>query len=292
MAIGQLQSHFQAAMKHLEEGSLQNASREAELAVDDFWKFGDPKIVQALPLFSMLRHATGVEGDAFQSLNDMPKSLSKELLSEANELHQSRADEASARMLADVNNFVDRWVGEQAVFWSQEAAAESKDEKIEGLIEQIEQLKAEGKSDLAVETALQLANEHVIRGNKRRAYGNFMQVLKKAKGPKRVSIRIETLLDFGQFMSQLGKLDDARRALRLAAGVAKKARDKSRFSQAVAALGVVLMHAGERESAKRCLKKADSMLSPWDLEADIVREHLEAIKEGKTCDCPDSMDWE
>jgi len=290
MTSGQLQSHFQAAVKLLDEGSLDQAYRSAELAVDDCWKFGNPEIVQALPLYAMLRHATGIGGDLFKSLDDMPAAFSSKLLSEAMLLHERRHDKASSLMLADVNRFLKRWGNEQPTFSDKVAPAKGDDEKVTDLILQIEDLKQEGKRDLALETTLQLANEYAHRGNKRRAYGNFMEVLRKSKQSGRTSVRIDALLDFGQFMSRLGKLDDARRVLRLGVGVAKKARDKERFAHLIAALGIVLMHAGEKDGAKNCLKKANAMLSPWDLDADIVKEHLEALKEDMPCGCPEATD--
>ena len=291
MTTDQLQSHFQAAMNFLDQGSLETASREAELAVDDFWKYGSLEVTRALPLYSMLRHATGVGGDVFKTLDDMPTEFSKNLLSEATLLYENHGDEASAKMLADVNRFLQRWGNEQPTFKERSTSpALVEDEKIAGLIAQIQQLDKDGKREIALEMTLQLANEYADRNCKRRAYGNFMQVLRKSKREDRTGLRIDALLDFGQFMSRLGKLEDAKRALRLAAGVAKKSREKQRFAQAVAALGVVLLHAGENESAWQRLKTADKMLSPWDLEADIVKEHLEAMKEKRSCDCPEVTD--
>jgi tetratricopeptide (TPR) repeat protein len=291
MAIQQLQSHFQSAMNLLEQGSLEAATRAAELAVDDYWKFGSEEITRALPLYSMLRHATGCAGDVFESVNDLPAAFSSRLLSEAAQLHEVRDDEASWKMYVDVKNFLYGRGDAPSTFQDELLpSATAENEKIAGLIAQVSQLEKDGKPDLALETALQLANEYADRGCKRRAYGNFREVMRKAKRRGRTTIRIDALLDFGQFMSRLGKLDDANRALLLAAGIARKAREKERFAHAVAALGVVLMHAGKIESAMQRLKTADKMLNPWDLEADIVKEHLEAIAAKRPCDCPTALD--
>ena len=167
---------------------------------------------------------------------------------------------------------------------------DSKDEKLADLIAEIEQFQADGNIELAVEASLQLANEHALRGNRHRAYATYRQVLRKAKRPGRTILRINALIDFGKFMAGLEKFDDAVHVLKFAAGVAKKSKDKERFAQALAALGIVSLHSGDAKSAKRYLKKAQSMLEPWDAEADIVAEHLQAIDEGKPCNCSSASD--
>ena len=64
MTVEQLQSPYVAARTLLNSGEKLEALREAELAVDEFWKYGDERITQALPLLSMLCHASGVHGNA------------------------------------------------------------------------------------------------------------------------------------------------------------------------------------------------------------------------------------
>ena len=124
------------------------------------------------------------------------------------------------------------------------------------------------------------------RNEVRKACSLFKQVLVKSKRYGLTKVRIDGLLDFGQFFSRLGKVEEAERVLRLAAGVARKAQDNDRYPHTIAALGVVLAHAGS-DSAKHYLTKAKQLLSPWDVETDIVNEHLEAIHEGRPCDCPE-----
>jgi len=280
MGVELLQSHYRNAQKLLRDGDIEAASREAELAVDEFWKSGDSRVVQALPLLSLLRHASDVDGDLFESLEDLPTSLSDRLLTEATLLQNQHQNDASAKMLADVSCFMTRWVGEV-----QKAVV---DEKVTGLRSQIAQFYADGKRDLAVEASLELANEYALRGKGKRAFKLFKQVAEKSKRPGRTAVRINCLLDFGQFMSRSGKPADAERLLGIAAGVSRNARDKEKFAHVIATLGVVLMHQSKNEPARKHLEKARSMLSAWDVEADIVNHHLEALKEGTPCDCPEA----
>ena len=289
MTVEQLNSHYFDARKYIIDGDFDAAICEAELAVDEFWRDADPRIAAALPLLSFLQHKNQIGVDLFTTLDDLPTRFSEELLAEAKLLHEEQQNVASERMLSDVERFLRTWSGQSL----QENVVlpdtmDASDEKITELRSQILQFYADGKRDLAVETSLELANEYAIRRKDRRAFGIFVQVLKKSKRPGRTSIRINGLLDFGQFMSRLGRTDDAERLLRLASGVAKKARDSEKFSHAIASLGVVLMHASKNEQAKKYLKKASQLLSPWDVESDIVNDHLEALREGRSCDCPES----
>ena len=291
MIAGQLQSHLNSAQGLLQQNSFDAASREAELAVDQYWMTGDAQIAAALPLLSTIRHAIGVDGSLFSSLDDLPKSLSDSLVFEATRLHQNSHSDASFRMLSDVKEFLSNWIGEEQNYLHQLdegiSADEgiSSDEKVEELIAQIEGLKADGNKQLAVEVALELANEYTQRKMNRKACRLYKQVLRKSKRYELTELRIDGLLDFGKFFSQLGMAENAERVLRLAAGVARKAGNRERYSHGLAALGVVLMHSGH-PSAKKYLQKAISMLSTWDVEAEIANHHLEAIRAGNSCDCP------
>jgi tetratricopeptide (TPR) repeat protein len=305
MIADQLQSHLSSAQELLQQNRLDDASREAELAVDQYWMTGDSQIAAALPLLSTIRHATGGSESLFSNLDDLPKSLSDSLVFEAARLHEEFHSEASSGMLSDVNEFLANWIGEEHGYHQQLAEVERRDveddadEKIEELIAQIEGLKADGRKKLAVEVALELANEYTLRKMNRKACRLYKQILRKSKRYELTELRIDGLLDFGQFFSQLGMLENAERVLRLAAGVARKASDRDRYSHVLASLGVVLAHAG-KESAEKYLQKASSMLSPWDAEAEIVNRHLESIRNGESCDCPatpdfsdsDELDWD
>lgn len=289
MNIELLQSHFTVAQSLFKEGELAAACREAELAVDEFWKDGDSDITQALPLLSMLRHARQSEGNVFDTLDDLPTSHSHALLSEATQLHEQYQTDASLKMMSDVNSFISRWVGEEDQTWHEALHPDPVGEtKVEELRSQVAQFYSQGSRNLAVETSLELAKEYALRGKHRRAFDLFRQVVKKSNRTDRVAIRINGLLDFGQFMSRLGKPADAERLFRLAAGVSRKAKDREKYAHVMAALGVVLMHQEKNDLAKRYLKKAGSMLEDWDVEADIVSNHLEALREGAPCDCPEA----
>ncbi|QEG23183.1 hypothetical protein [Mariniblastus fucicola] len=368
MNVEQLQSHLVAARALLDEGDLPAAAQQAELAVDEFWKLGDDRIAEALPLLSLLRYASEgnrADGDLFESLDDLPKSLSFSLLEEAAKLHDDCSNDASAKMLSDVRSFLSRWIGESAFENEVENEVETEpslaeesiaepvvsfesldepsteiepvpdvepvaevepvpevdpvpevepvhaiepspaiqpdepepetveptnpvDEKIHDLRAQIKQFYAEGERELAVETSLELANEYAIRGKKQRASDLFVQVLKKSKLKQRTKLRLAGLLDFGRFLLRIRKPNEAQRILRIAAGVAKKAGDEEKFSLAIAWLGIALMHDGQRDAAKRFLGKAATQLSPWDVEADLVKQHLEALDEGSDCACPEA----
>lgn len=304
MTVKQLNSHYLEARERLEEGSIDAAVRKAELAVDEFWRDGDSRIAEALPLLSFLRHKSQIDGDIFTTLDDLPASFYDALLAEATHLHQQRQESASKKMLSDVDRFLRTCVAdsqlENAVATETPDSKEVADEKITDLRSQIVQFYADGKRELAVEASLELANEYAIRGKDRRAFNLYLQVLKKSKRPDRSKVRVNSLLDFGRFMSRIGKTSDAERLLRVAAGVAKKSADSEKFAQAVASLGVVLMHRSKNESAKKFLEKAHSMLSPWDVESDKVNDHLEALRSGTACDCPeaatevffDAADWD
>ena len=348
MNVKSTQSHYYSAQELLRQGQFKSASREAELAVDGFWKEGDAKIVQALPLLSILRHSNRVDGDLFESLVDLPTSFSDSLMFESMSLHEQYQNDASEKMMADVNRLMKRWVeqpkaapaedsivedsvfeemlfgeavAEQGFIFEEEAVEEAVvdellfeeaideesvdgesvdgesvdekavvpeeivDEKIAGLREQILQFYADDKRDFAVEASLQLANEYALRGKKKRAFKLFTQVAQKSKRPERTSVRIDCLLDFGQFMSRNNNLADAERLLRIAAGVARNARDEKRFARVLVALGVVLMHQSKNEVAKKHLERANSMLNVWDVELDIVKQHLKALAEGVPCEC-------
>ena len=343
MNVKSTQSHYYSAQELLRQGQFKSASREAELAVDGFWKEGDAKIVQALPLLSILRHSNRVDGDLFESLVDLPTSFSDSLMFESMSLHEQYQNDASEKMMADVNRLMKRWVeqpkaapaedsivedsvfeemlfgeavAEQGFIFEEEAVEEAVvdellfeeaideesvdeesvdekavvpeeivDEKIAGLREQILQFYADDKRDFAVEASLQLANEYALRGKKKRAFKLFTQVAQKSKRPERTSVRIDCLLDFGQFMSRNNKLADAERLLRIAARVARNARDEKRFARVLVALGVVLMHQSKNEVAKKHLERANSMLNVWDVELDIVKQHLKALAEGVPCEC-------
>ena len=343
MNVKSTQSHYYSAQELLRQGQFKSASREAELAVDGFWKEGDAKIVQALPLLSILRHSNRVDGDLFESLVDLPTSFSDSLMFESMSLHEQYQNDASEKMMADVNRLMKRWVeqpkaapaedsivedsvfeemlfgevvAEQGFIFEEEAVEEAVvdellfeeaideesvdgesvdekavvpeeivDEKIAGLREQILQFYADDKRDFAVEASLQLANEYALRGKNERAFKLFTQVAQKSKRPERTSVRIDCLLDFGQFMSRNNNLADAERLLRIAAGVARNARDEKRFARVLVALGVVLMHQSKNEVAKKHLERANSMLNVWDVELDIVKQHLKALAEGVPCEC-------
>ena len=343
MNVKSTQSHYYSAQELLRQGQFKSASREAELAVDGFWKEGDAKIVQALPLLSILRHSNRVDGDLFESLVDLPTSFSDSLMFESMSLHEQYQNDASEKMMADVNRLMKRWVeqpkaapaedsivedsvfeemlfgevvAEQGFIFEEEAVEEAVvdellfeeaideesvdgesvdekavvpeeivDEKIAGLREQILQFYADDKRDFAVEASLQLANEYALRGKKKRAFKLFTQVAQKSKRPERTSVRIDCLLDFGQFMSRNNHLADAERLLRITAGVARNARDEKRFARVLVALGVVLMHQSKNEVAKKHLERANSMLNVWDVELDIVKQHLKALAEGVPCEC-------
>ena len=110
MNVKSTQSHYYSAQELLRQGQLESASREAELAVDGFWKEGDAKIVQALPLLSILRHSNSVDGDLFESLVDLPTSFSDSLMFESMSLHEQYQNDASEKMMADVNRLMKRWV--------------------------------------------------------------------------------------------------------------------------------------------------------------------------------------
>lgn len=293
MNLKSIQSHYYLAQELLSQGQLGSASREAELAVDGFWKEGDARITQALPLLSMLRHCRQAEGDLFESLVDLPTSFSDSLMFESMSLHEQYQNDASAKMMADVNRFMKRWAND-SIFEEvplQDEAVEKKpvDEKVSCLREQIAQFYADGKRDLAVEASLQLANEYALRGKNKRAFKLFTQVAAKSKRPERTPVRIDCLLDFGQFMSRNSKLTDAERLLRIAAAVARNARDKDRFARVLVALGVVLAHQSKDDSAKKYLEKAKSMLNVWDVEIDIVEQHLAALADGVSCECPTAV---
>jgi tetratricopeptide (TPR) repeat protein len=215
----------------------------------------------------------------------LPKSLSDSLVFEAARLHQKSHSDASSSMLSDVKGFLSNWIGEEHGYLHQLDEGSGSDEKVEELIAQIEGLKADGNKQLAVEVALELANEYTQRKMNRKACRLYKQVLRKSKRYELTELRIDGLLDFGKFFSQLGMVENAERVLRLAAGVAKRAGNRERYSHVLAALGVVLTHAGQ-QSAEKYLQKASSMLSPWDVAAEIVNHHLEAIRAGNSCDCP------
>jgi len=285
MIAAQLQSHLDSAQSLLEANHLDAAMREAELVVDHCWMMGDSQIAAALPLLSTIRHAHGVTQSVFSELDELPRSLSSDLVAEATILHEESSNDASSSMLSDLNDFLGTWLGEGHGYDLLPAEENEVDEKVDELIAQIERLKAEGNKKLAVEVALELANEYALRKMNRRACKLYKQVLKKSKRYNQTEVRIDGLLDFGQFFSRLGMGEEAERVLRLAAGVARKAADQDRFARVMVALGVVLAHGG-KESAERYLLKANSMVSLWDVEAGIVSHHLEAIREGKSCGCP------
>lgn len=286
IADHQLQSYLGSAQSLFESGEFEAALTEAELAVDECWKTGASQIAAALPFLSMLRHTTGENESLFRDLQDLPKSLSSDLTSQAKLLHEHARSAASARMLADVNQFVETWIASDNNPDLRVVPDANDDEKVSELMAQIKQLRASGRKSVAVEIALELANEYVHRNEDRKACSLFKQVLVKSKRYGLTKVRIDGLLDFGQFFSRLGKVEEAERVLRLAAGVARKAQDNDRYPHTIAALGVVLAHAGS-DSAKHYLTKAKLLLSPWDVETDIVNEHLEAIHEGRPCDCPE-----
>ncbi len=287
MIADQLQSHLSSDQELLKQGRIAPALREAEFTVDEFGMAGDVRIASALPLLSLLRHAIGVDDSPFADLCDLPKSLSSNLAFEATLLHGRSPSDASAKMLDDWDGFMSVWIGNDHGLLGPLSQPEACSEKASELIVQIEQLKADGKKKLAVEVALELANEYAFRNENRKACKLFKQVLGKAKRYELTNVRIDGLLGFGQFFTRLGMVKDAERALRLAAGVARRTSDADRYSHVIAALGVVLAHA-KKESAKKYLTKASVLLSPWDVEADIVNHHLESIREGKLCDCPEA----
>jgi len=348
MSTELLQTHFDAAQMLLEEGEFVAASREAELAVDEFWKDGSPEIAKALPLLALLNQVNDVDVDIFQSLEDLPVSLSESLVAESSRLHDQYQSDASLEMMNCVNTFVQRWAtvekppGDLEVepefaepefaetdFIKPSDVAESDqpsepeldeiialdeitaldeatdivpssetntlqelkpvvDEKVSLLRAQIVELYALGKRDLAVETSLELANEYASRGKKRRAFKLFRQVVEKSKRPRRTELRINGLLDFARFMSGNGKLADAERLLRLAAGVAKKTQDKNKFAAVLGSLGVVLMHQSKNDSAQKYLQKASLLLNEIGIESDVVHEHLDALVHDAPCGCSEA----
>ena len=291
MSVEMLQSHYCAARSHMRDGELKVALVEAELAVDQFWKDGDSKITQALPLLSLLRHASQSEEDTFESLDDLPTSFSPQLLSEATLLHEEHQSDASMKMMADVNGFIKRWVGEENQTWHEQADFNPlADDRIESLKSQITQFYSDGSRDRAIEASLELANEYANLGQDKRAFKLFRQVVEKSKRAGRTNIRIDGLLDFGQFMSRIEKLDDAERLMRLAAGVARKANDREKYAHVIAALGVVLMHQGKDEQAIKYLEKARLLLTVWGVDSDTVNQHLEALRKGVSCNCIESLE--
>ena len=251
-------SFLKSARDLIGQGDFKAAARKAESAVDLCWQYSDEKIALALPLLSYIGHSTGNTSNLFDELDDFPKSLSSLLVEEAARIDSEFGDKASAKVVVDVNQFV---LGKQLdTELNKRLRGKEADEKIRLLQEQIVALKTAGKRKLCLETMLELANEFSFRNQNLKAIDMYRLVLKQAWGYGFEDVRIDGLLDFGTFFKKLNRLEDAEHVLRLGAGVARNCRDRERYAQVIAELGIVMARL-QQPSATRYLQKSREMLT-------------------------------
>lgn len=114
----------------------------------------------------------------------------------------------------------------------------------------------------------------------------YRSSLDRAKSP---AMRANVMRNYGLFLSEQGRKEDAERMLAAAVKESRSIRDLQMLSRSLIALGIFLQHEGSLKPASNCLIEALELIDPSDPDAIAARSHLGAVQAGDTCGCG-SMD--
>ena len=131
--------------------------------------------------------------------------------------------------------------------------------------------------------ALALAQDDA--GDAQGAWDSYRAAVQRAESTGDMTLLSHTLLNYGLFLNEGGRPEDAERTLRLAVAAAQRGHDGEALGRANGAYGIYLQHAGRAGEAKEKLDEAIRLLPPAHPDALAVRGHRTAIDRGGPCPC-------
>lgn len=123
-------------------------------------------------------------------------------------------------------------------------------------------------------------------GDMKRAEAVHREALERAESMDE-SIRSKVNRNFGLFLSEQGKLNEAETILRHSVELAKQTTEAELRGLAEIALGIFLQHQSKLEEAECLLRDAITLVDSAHPHALMGRSHLQAIETGSKCGCGD-----
>ncbi len=116
------------------------------------------------------------------------------------------------------------------------------------------------------------------------AYRDALGRAQKLNDPRLVS---QVRRNYGLYLAELKRRDEASTELRAAVDDARKAGDNEMLGRSEIALAMFLQHGGGLEEARPLLEDGIRLLDPAEPDALCARSHLDAIVNRKSCGCGD-----
>jgi tetratricopeptide (TPR) repeat protein len=274
-------------------GAIDEAFRLADVAVDVFWRGGNPRVASAIATRAPLAKMKGVA--AFDLVTQLPDELFDRILDDS--LARESVDDAGVRLLVlrELWGVVAAHRGATAAQSTRVAACLARTARVakaydvareagRALLTAFDQA---GNALGAVDAVLGLALIEDEAGRAEAAKVRYEDATRRAEGTGDAALLSRVLRNRGLFLAQSGEVEAGRSSLEEAVRVAAAARASEMAARARIALGLNLQHAGELSRARALLMDAIGDLDPAEPDAICARSHLGAMVNGGACGCGD-----
>jgi tetratricopeptide (TPR) repeat protein len=260
-------------------GDLTSAVDHINAAVQIFWDDGNERIASCFATRAPIVKAAG--GQAFNQLAALPEELFDKMVSDV-----LQADDVEPRLLLAV-------LDELAHLATTRQGASAWLPKIHAVMSSVARTKSlswlrdhldkQGEEALGVVLALALAEDE--GGNTAIAETHYQEAQRRAANAD-ASQKARVARNYGLFLSQHDRKDEARTLLDEAMTQARASRSSDELGQAAIAYGILLQHQSDA-GAKPLLEEALRVLPADHPDALVARSHLIALDTGGGCGCGD-----
>ena len=268
-------------------GDLRAAVEHINEAVRIFWDDGNERIASCFATRAPIVKAAG--GQAFNQLAGLPEELFDKMVSDV-----LQADDVEPRLLLSVLDELSHlaatrkgaaaWLPKiHAVISNVARDAGNHLARTKALSWLRDHMDRSGEEALGVVLALALAEDE--GGHTSIAESHYQDAQRRAaRAPAAAKARVAR--NYGLFLSQHDRKDEARKLLDQALTEARTANDPDEVGQAAIAAGILLQHLSD-PSAEPLLEEALRVLPPDHPDALCARSHLIALRTGAGCGCGD-----
>jgi tetratricopeptide (TPR) repeat protein len=268
-------------------GDLRSAVEHINEAVRIFWDDGNERIASCFATRAPIVKAAG--GQAFNQLGQLPEDLFDKMVSDV-----LQADDVEPRLLLSVLDELAHlsttrpgavaWLPKiHAVMSNVARDAGNHLARTKSLSWLRDHMDKHGEEALGVVLALALAEDE--GGNTAIAESHYQDAERRgANAPAAARARVAR--NYGLFLSQHDRKDEARKRLEQALTEARTANDPDELGQAAIASGILLQHLSD-PAAEPLLEEALRLLPADHPDALCARSHLIALKTGGGCGCGD-----
>ncbi|HEV3164223.1 MAG TPA: tetratricopeptide repeat protein [Isosphaeraceae bacterium] len=275
-------------------GRAEEALDLVQQAMAIFHRDGDPQFIPAFVLRAFILRTLMPTEPVFEferADDEVIDAMVEHTLSRAERSEPATAQSVLGNLLGEVaavRDLTDHRLLPIANALADQARLAGDLEAWRGALESSLQFCAASGQDLIgvkVEQALALAQD--VSGLEAQAEKTYRTALKRAKTFGDATLMAGLLRNYGLFLDQHDRSQEAQPKLQQAVQAARAGREPEMIGRCLVALGIQHQHAGRLSEAQPLLEESLSLLAPMHADALSGRSHLEAIKARRTCGCGD-----